>query len=173
MTATDPTPPRDGTQRPRQGWRWLLVASLALNLAVVGVVVGTIVAGRADGPPRGFDLAIGPVARALERDDRRAIMRDLMARRDLRPRDDSVRAAENAALVAAIRAEPFDPGAVAGLLAEMGARGDAVRQATESALVARIAAMPPARRQAFAERLAHELGHEPDQDVGHGSSPRD
>lgn len=158
MTATDPTPP---VAPARRGWRWLLILSLALNLAVFGVVAGAIVAGRTDGPPRSFDLAIGPVARALEGGDRRAIMRDLMARGDLRPRDDAARDAETAALVAAIRADPFDPAAVAAILADMRARGERVVQAAETALVDRIAAMSPERRRAFADRLAHELAEGP------------
>lgn len=144
------------TPGPRNWTRVALVLSLALNLAVAGIVAGAVLRGHRDGPPRGFDLAVGPVARALSEVDRRAVMRDLMDRRDLRDdrRDDSAAAAP---VLAAVRADPFDPAALSAALDGMRGRARDLEAAAEAALVARVAAMTPAERAAFADRLAQEL----------------
>jgi len=64
-------------QQPRKLWRIVLVISLALNLAVVGVVGGFMVRSSGDkGPPRSFDVGLGPIGRALDREDRRAAVRE-------------------------------------------------------------------------------------------------
>jgi len=148
--------------RPAGGWRWLLVVSLAINLAIAGLFAGWVITGRAGGPPHGFDLAIGPFARALDREDRRWIMRELTEGREAhQPRAPSDRAADRQAVVAAVSADPFDPAALSRAMDEMRERGDALQEATQSALVARIAAMTPDQRAAFAARLAEELDGPP------------
>ena len=77
--------------RPGRLWKIVLVVSLALNLAVAGLVIGAAIKGRfGDGPPRSFDLGAGPISRALEPEERRQIMRDLRqdrALRDFNPRE--------------------------------------------------------------------------------------
>jgi len=153
---TNPRPRLSGA------WRWLLVASLAINLAIAGLFAGAVISGRAGGPPRGFDLAIGPFARALDHDDRRWIMRELTEGGEAhQPRPAADRAAERQAIVAAVLADPFDPATLAEAMDEMRERGDALQRVTQVALVARIAAMTPEARAAFAERLATELAGPP------------
>ncbi|KQI72114.1 hypothetical protein AN191_08175 [Loktanella sp. 5RATIMAR09] len=149
--AEDKTP----QARPGRLWRVVLVLSLALNLAVIGVVVGSAASGRwGDGPPRSFDLGLGPIARALEPQERRAIGRQLREDRSLR--DFDLRDRVNR-VVAALQADPFDPDVLRALLAEQNARMTAVQATAQEVVVEEIVAMTPERRRAFAERVLEEM----------------
>ena len=135
--------------------RILLVLSLALNLAVIGLIVGAGVSGRfGDRPPRSFDFGLGPVARALESDERRAIGREL--RRDGALRGYDMRQGAND-MVAALRAEPFEPETLRELMALQAAHVGQLQRSAQDALLDQITAMTPERRAAFAEKLEQEL----------------
>ncbi|WP_342068624.1 periplasmic heavy metal sensor [Yoonia algicola] len=141
--------------RPSRLWRIVLVLSLALNLAVVGVVVGSAVSGRwGEGPPRSFDLGLGPVARALEPQERRAIGRKLREDRSLRGFD--LRGRVNL-VVAALQAEPFDPDVLLALLAEQSQQIATVQATAQEVMLEQIVAMTPARRRAFADQVLEEM----------------
>ncbi|EBA12488.1 periplasmic heavy metal sensor [Roseobacter sp. CCS2] len=143
------------TTRPSRLWRIVLVVSLALNLAVVGIIVGAIVSGRAgDGPPRSFDLGIGPIARALEPQERQAIGRSLRQDRALRSLDLRGRAAD---MVETLRAQPFDPEALRALMADQAANVAGLQAKAQDATLEQIIAMTPDRRRAFADQVAEEL----------------
>lgn len=146
------------TPRPNRLWRIVLVVSLALNLAVVGVVVGSAMSGRlGKDPPRSFDLGLGPVSRALDKDERREIGRSLRqnaALRDVNLRD---RVTD---MVAALTAEPFDPDALRGVMDAQAAGMANVQATAQGALVEQIVAMTPERRRAFAAQLTEELSRE-------------
>ncbi|KQB97167.1 hypothetical protein AL073_08910 [Loktanella sp. 1ANDIMAR09] len=149
--AEDKTP----QARPSRLWRVVLVLSLALNLAVVGVIVGSAASGRwKDGPPRSFDLGLGPIARALEPQERRAIGRQLRNDRSLR--DFDLRDRVNR-VVAALQADPFDPDVLRALLADQSARMTTVQATAQEVVVEEIIAMTPERRRAFAERVLEEM----------------
>lgn len=142
---------RDAAAAP--AWmRWLLLASLALNLLVAGLVVGDALV---DGPrgPRPTDLALGAVAEALEPSDRRAILHALRGRHDLRPFGREEPGAALAALAGAARADPFDRAAAEAALEAQGARVERAEAAVRAALLDHLAAMAPAERAAFADRL--------------------
>jgi uncharacterized membrane protein len=126
---TEPTPKSDGPApdpaRPSSWLKLLLAVSLALNLVIVGIAGGAFLR---DGPPRGpgsRDLDLGPLADALDRDGRRSLRRAFLERYpDLREGRARLRS-DFDALVAALRADPFDPAdldtavaAIAGLNAE-------------------------------------------------------
>jgi hypothetical protein len=136
-------------------WRIALVLSLALNLAVVGIVVGSYASGRVgDGPPRSFDLGLGPVSRALLPEERREIGRNLRQNRvmrdvDLRDRVDG--------MSAVLRAEPFDPEALRVLMDDQAAQISNVQAKAQDAFLAQIAAMTPERRRMFADQLLQEM----------------
>lgn len=150
-----PPPARPGLPR---GVRWLLFASLALNLLVAGLVFGALLGDdRRGGRPRPAELSLGPFARALEPGDRREVLRSLNDRPDLRPPGREDWAAAFAEVVAALRAEPFDQPRAATALAEQSGRVAEVERAVQEALLARLAAMTPAERTAFADRLEAEL----------------
>ncbi|HEV8033419.1 periplasmic heavy metal sensor [Yoonia sp.] len=141
--------------RPSRLWQIVLVLSLALNLAVVGVVVGSAASGRwGDGPPRSFDLGLAPIARALEPQERRAIGRKLREDRSLR--DFDLRDRVNR-VVTALRADPFDPDVLRALLAEQSERITAVQATAQEVVVEQIIAMTPERRRAFAEQVLEEM----------------
>jgi len=125
--------------------RVVFALSLGLNLLVAGVVAGAWWRGAPhDGPRAG-----GPAALylALPREERRALRAELRGTIDR----DSLHL--RAPLMAALRADPFDPGALAATLA---AQSDALAQAQtrmRALWLDRIAAMSPAERAAYADRL--------------------
>jgi uncharacterized membrane protein len=141
--------------RPGRIWRTVLVLSLALNLAVLGVVVGSVASGRVgDGPPRSFDLGIGPVSRALEPEERREIGRNL--RRDGSMRSADLRNSVNG-IVTALKAEPYDPEVLRILMDAQAASMMDIQARAQAATLEQISAMTPQRRRAFADQLEEEL----------------
>ncbi len=141
--------------RPSRLWRIVLVISLALNLAVLGLVVGAGASGRfGKEPPRSFDLGLGPVARALDKDERRAIGRTMRQDRALRDFNLRNRVTD---MVSALKAEPFEPDVFRELMAAQASRIAEVQATAQNAFIEQIAAMTPERRRAFADRLAEEL----------------
>ena len=141
--------------RPARRWRdRLLVASLGVNLVVLGLVAGVILRGPPERPMAG--PALWHYARALPDPYRRDLGRELRASRpDWAPGRDALRG-QRAELAAALTAEPYDPARVAELLrqelalaTELGDRGIAM-------LLGQIGRMSPEDRAAFAERLREE-----------------
>jgi uncharacterized membrane protein len=139
-----------------RGLKIALAVSVALNLAVAGLVAG---AWMKDGPSRGMprDLSFGPFSEALSQEDRRAL-RKALADRAPGFREARVAAqAEFAALLAALRASPFDPAAMQSALAAIEARNAGRLELGRSLIEARITQMSDADRLAFADRLENGL----------------
>ncbi len=139
------------------GLRVLLFASLALNLLVVGALVGAGLWGGwghgHHGP--GLDAAGGPMTRALSREDRRAISQRMrQAYRDGRPGRAAHRAAFEA-LLDDLRAEPFQRAAVEAHMARMRGLLTDRLELGQTLLLDRLEAMSPSERAAFADRLEH------------------
>lgn len=155
-------PPADAGQ-PKVRRRWLLPASLALNLLVAGVIGGAAVRHSFgdDGPMMVRDLAFGPFTEALSPEDHDALRRSFMAQagnlRDLRPGG----RADFDGLVAALRAAPFDLEAVKTQMATHRDRMAERLGLGQDLLVERIAAMSDGDRAAFAGRLEAALRHRP------------
>lgn len=146
---TDAPPPAD-----RRWLRWLLAASLALNLLVGGLVLGEALRGGPPGKgPHPTEIALGPLARALEEGDRRAILDSLRGRPELDPLGRRERGAAFGDILAAVRADPFDEAGLRAAMGRQAARVEAAQRATQEAVVARIAALTPEERAAFADRL--------------------
>lgn len=145
--------------------RGLLVASLALNLVVVGAVAGLLISGggwhgRHHAP--GIAAAGGPLTRALDDQDRRAIARQMReAYRDGRPGRAEQRAAFDA-LIADLRKTPFERADVAEHMARM--RGMLVGrlELAQGLLLDRLEGMTPDERAAFADRLETGWRHHRD-----------
>jgi uncharacterized membrane protein len=149
--------------KPRR--RWLMPAllmSLALNLLIVGIVVGFAISPNS---PRNIDRVGGntrsmigkPFVRALPHEERQALIKAIRAESGrLRENRNALRERFEALLVS-LRADPFEPEAVARLLQEQ--RSVAVRRQKigEELLIGRLAAMSPDQRTAYADRLAHAL----------------
>ena len=144
----------------RRGLRILLVASLALNVLVIGLAIGAAANWGKAGPPRAFHLAGGPLSQALSREDRRAIGQAMRENRDLRLPSRQERRAATAEIADILRAEPFDRGALEAQLSRFQGRVAEVRQAASGLMIDRIAAMTAEERGAMADAL--ERGPSPD-----------
>lgn len=127
----------------------LLGISLALNLLIIGAVGGTMyrvsksVQGGMPGPGIAF---LG----ALEKDDRRAVLRALRGEnRDAR-REAGQRARD---VLQTLRSDSFDGVAFGALLKAQSEQGFAVQEKIRDQLVLRVSAMEPAARAAYADRL--------------------
>ncbi|MEM8957921.1 MAG: periplasmic heavy metal sensor [Pseudomonadota bacterium] len=156
----EPAPPR----RRRTGL--FLGLSLALNLLVIGAIVGALLLARGGGPERrGEELrAAGrlPVAAMLPPHARAALWDGLRA--DGAGDREAYRAAFRAGaeqLDAALRADPFDPARVAALFAERRAFRDARAAEVDLVLVEVLAGMSVQERRAFADRMSrrHKKSH--------------
>ena len=148
------------TQRARAP-RWMRIAfgvSLALNLAVVGVLAGTFA--RFGGPPSrgpGMISYATPYVRALPRDAQREIFH---AVRDQLPKDTNSRQARRALyaeMIEALKADPFDPAQVQTVLDRQNAAALAVQAAAHTAWLAHVAAMSPEDRAAYADNVSEVM----------------
>lgn len=146
--------------------RWLLIGSLTLNLLIIGLVAGMALRFGA-GPPQMIaerSLGFGPWSGGLEREDYNALRKGFEAKgQDLRAAARADRAAR-AALVAALRAEPFDPAALDAIIAEMQQRTLERLELGQTLIRAHVLAMTPAARHAFADRLERSLKRRGDKD---------
>lgn len=139
---------------PGRGLRLALAVSVALNLAVLGVVGGAML--RHDGPrgpamPR--DLGFGVFTEALTPDNRAELRRTLRASAPDFVRERRAMAQDLAEILTALRAEPFD---AAALDRAMGSQIDrlAARLETGQGLLRQfLTDLPAAERLAFADRL--------------------
>lgn len=153
-----PTPagkPTSSKPRRQRLLRVVLFVSLALNLLVVGLVLGAVVTRGSDMPGRQvmLDLSFGPYTRALAPADR-AALRD--AWRDQSVNWWDIREAHRAeldAFVAALRAEPFDLTEVETILDRQHTRQSEQRQLARTILSERLTSMSPSDRAAYADRL--------------------
>ena len=140
-----------------RGLRIALGVSVALNLLVAGLVAGAVLR---DGGPRDRmlrDLDFGPFTEALEPRDRDALRRDFVDRsRGMRDARDAMRA-DFDALLAVLRAEPFDVAAARAVLEGQRSRMQARIDLGRDLLLERLAAMSVEARSAFADRLERRL----------------
>ena len=155
---TPTPPPVPAVPATSRGVKIALALSVALNLAVAGLAVG---AWLGDGPHRGMprDMSFGPFSEALDDDDRKAIRKALLSRLgEFREQRDAARA-EFEALLVALRADPFDAGALKTALAALEARNAERLELGRSLIETRLIEMTPEERAAFADRLEKGLKH--------------
>ena len=142
------------TSKMSRGWRFVLIASLGLNLAVAGVFAGAAL--RHGGPDRGGSNN-DPLVRALDEDARREIGREI---RKFRKSGKGMRAKLNASFVEVLdilRADTFDAEAMRTALENKSAVLLEARGVGETALIAHLSSLSAADRQKFAERLEETL----------------
>ncbi|MGR3374262.1 periplasmic heavy metal sensor [Pseudooceanicola nanhaiensis] len=145
---------------PMRRWQKVLLAlSLAVNLLIVVAVASFVLTHDGDRrhrPPR-VDQMGGPLTGALSREDRREIGRALWrSYRDGRPSRADMRA-ELADVIAALRREPYDPAVVEQSLQKQLEFAVERQELGQRLLRERLAAMTPAERAAFADRLEEGL----------------
>ena len=155
MTEQSSTPGSKGSSR----WvKIVLFTSLAVNLLVIGLVVGALLSG-----PHGRDrtelrgLGYGPFVRALPKEDRSAL-HGALARNAHSFRDNRAELrAQFEALLTALRAEPFDVSEVERVFAEQRDRILERQLMGQDSLLERIVAMSPQDRAAYADALDRKL----------------
>ena len=134
-------------------WKRAFLGLAAVNLLALGLVGGMIVKGPPMPDRAVRDLGFGPFAGALEEADRRALRKAFFAEapglRDMRKamREDLQ------GVLAALRADPFDPGALDRALQAQQARLEGQMALGQRLLRDRLVAMDVPARRAFADRL--------------------
>ena len=151
--------------------RWpkvLLAISLVFNLLIVGAIIGANLRHEQDArryPPPDPEmtraLGVAPLFDTLPREVRREIGVRLRAEMGgLRP-DRAALEAEFFAVLAVLRAEPFDPAALASTLEAQQARVANRVAAGRDVFIDALARMSPAERAAFADRLEDRVRRGP------------
>lgn len=146
--------------RPMSRWlRVLLVVSLAFNLLILGLIGGWAMKWGKHGPHHmsRIEQLGGPMTRALDDADRRAIGRQMRAASRGEGGNRAERHATIAALITELRKEEFDRDAAEALMAAQ--RGHLTDRLAlgQSLLLDRLASMAPAARAAYADRLQDGL----------------
>jgi uncharacterized membrane protein len=141
--------------------RLLLVGSLALNLAVVGVVAGIAFGGGPKERLQRFDLTVGPLTRAMDQDRRDAVRDALRDSGAFRPADRSGMRRDMAALLDALRDDQFDVDAFRDVLMRQRERLQSGQAAVVDAVAVQVTDMSAQERAAFADRLEEQLRRGP------------
>lgn len=153
------TGPNVDAQKKSRGLRWLLIGSLTLNLLVAGVVGGAFLrhAGEGMPPPPPRHLGFGTWTAGLDREDHKALREAFRARgTDFRAALQQDRA-DRAALIAALKAQPFDPAALDAVADRLQSRSYERSQLSEELIRAHIRNLSDAERRVFAERLQEAM----------------
>lgn len=164
------TEPETGGRR--TPWmRGLLIASLALNILILGLAAGWMIR---HGVPHGARVSqmemAGPLTRALSEADRREIGRQIrQVIRENGGNRQEMRASFDA-LVRDLRAVPFDPEQMTATLSAQ-RRGFQERfEIAQQVLIAHLAGMSDAERAAYADRVEARIAA---YRAGHGHPPRE
>lgn len=158
-SATPAPGPSDAERRVTR-WRRAFYASLAVNLLVLGVVGGAII----KGPPPGHmagDPGFGPYGEALDESDRKALKRAFRSRKSGIRTLRAEMARDRAAVLAALRADPFDTAALDAALLTQRNNISAQIDFGQKILRDRLVEMTVADRRAFADRLEQSMARKP------------
>jgi uncharacterized membrane protein len=161
MTASPSPAPASPDSRGRK-LRLALAVSVALNLGVAGLALGMALHG---GPGMHGDMVrdvgFGLFTEALQPGDRKVLRDQFMARMsDFKAERDRMQA-DAQTVLAALRATPFDAGALNTALTTMQDHVTARMDMGRSLIEAFLTAMTPDQRAAFADRLEASLHHGP------------
>ncbi|MDV4166927.1 periplasmic heavy metal sensor [Rhodovulum sp. FJ3] len=145
--------------------RIVLVISLAVNVAVAGLVIGAVLKhGPRDHdrrPPKSEILSYGPYTSALTEEDREVLLERLVdAQGEIRDNRRAVKA-DFKRLLNAVRAEPYDPAATAAIMAEQQARVQKQIDLVSRVLLEQLTEMSAEEREEFADRLERVLRRGP------------
>lgn len=159
MTTSQEPKQKLGMKRWQKG---LLFGSLAMNLAVVGLVAGVAFGGGKFGPPRmhGPDKdAVAPFTRAFTADQRDALRKSLRQSffENRGERGGIVQDYREALDV--LRTEPYDRERMDTLLDQQSARGQSRRQKGQLVLSEFLAGLTAEERATYADRLEEEIAN--------------
>lgn len=139
--------------------RVVLGLSLALNLAIAGLVAGFVLRG---GPVARSGGGLGyavPYIVALEREDRRAVFGAIRSDRALPDR--RARRAQFDDMLTALRADPMDAARVADILDAQARATSQVQAVAQATWLARVQAMDVTQRRAYADAVERVLERGP------------
>lgn len=140
----------------------VLGVSLALNLLIAGIVAGALMRfGGGDHPRSRVNYAL-PYVQALPASDRRAVMRAI--RREGREGGQSGHEARKSLyedMLAALRADPFDPETAEQLLERQARASARIQSLARTVWLERVAMMSAEERQAYADRIEATLRRGP------------
>lgn len=161
------SPPPSGPQsghRTGRGWRWLLVASLALNLLVAGAVAGLWIKGPPHGPPRWgptpTTFGLMRFSRELPPERREKVRVHLReAFKAMRPLRDDMRTARRRA-AEALGSTDFTIAQLKAAMDEIGSVETRMRQTGVEALINGIGELEAAERQKLGQLWLQRLDRE-------------
>lgn len=152
-------PDQSEVQKPRRLWKVIFVLSLALNVAIVGVVIGTTWRFQ-DKPPRPtvrVPESSSIYLRALDNTHRRELGRKLR-RADGTLKETRAEIAQGfGQAIAVLRADPFDSDAFAKVMQGHSNRAEMRMKEARSILLNHLIALSAAERAAYADRLEQAL----------------
>jgi len=160
--------PTSGSTPPRGSGRLVrivLVCSLALNLLVIGGVVGSVTRGEKGlRPPPRVEFSASALFSAVDPQDRRDLRREVL--RQIGAGENGPRGRRELAqdLLVVLRAEPFDPQALAARLGQESERMVSITASTQTVFVDYVAGLESEARLQLAERLERELTKSRDRD---------
>lgn len=141
-------------------WRVAFFVSLAGNVAILGIVVGTVLGGehgaqgRPDGPRSAARMGpVGQVVRALPREDRRALGQAMRQLRDDNRASFGTPAVQMDAWISALSAQPFDAARLSELITIGRESQDARGLLGGDLLVEKITAMSDTSRAELVKNL--------------------
>ena len=133
-------------------WKMLFVISLALNLLVIGAVIGIKI--RMDKAPMINNIAPGTIyMRALDLRERRALRKKILQNNNGSKLDKSVSTANLRTAVGILRRQPFDRGAFEDLLDKQKEDANSTQNSARTVLITHIENMTVADRLIYAQRL--------------------
>lgn len=148
-SAPTPAPPKE------RRLRWLLIASLALNLLIIGAIGGSIVAWKRHHPgiggSRGEDYGLLGFANTLQRDRRKEIAKEIRAEREkMRPLWLEMHEARRAA-VDVMASDAYDPAKLKAALDRITEAETKLKTAGLAIFLKTAEALTPDERMALAE----------------------
>lgn len=155
----------------RRWWHWAFAASVALNLLVGGWIVGKIIGheGARDGMVR--DLGFGVFSDALSKEEKQALRQSFFTKApEFRQARKQMRT-DMEALLAALRADPFNSADLEEKLDQQNTRIAAQLALGQQLIRDLLVKMTPEARLAFADRLEDRLRHGPGDRVDKGKAP--
>ena len=145
------------TDKPKSWVKILLVASLALNLLIIGLVAGAMFKkDRWRGSAPRAELGMGPLTHALDPSDRRALGQKFR-KQGKQSNDRRVRKKQFEELLSVLKADPFDAVKAAELLGSIRTGSQARMETAQGLLVEHLSSMSAQDRAAYADRLETRL----------------